>query len=135
MSLQSDVIQFLIGLGTGADTRVHDEQVPQKAPQPFVAAAFLGGNAPQTLSGARLFSRGQIQLAIFAKTAVERDTIINEIRSGFDTWRAANLTGGLLGSTRVISVRVTRSADEVPLVDGDITIKGAALDLSFMYQE
>lgn len=135
MSLQSDVIQFLIALGTGAGTRVHDEQVPQQAPMPFIATAALGGNTPETLSGTRLFARGQIRVGIFGLTATDRDSVATAVREGFDNWRAANPKGGLLGDTRVISIRLTRSSDEVSLSEGDALIKGAALDLSFMYQE
>jgi hypothetical protein len=135
MSLQSDLIQFLIDAGTGVESRVHDEQVPQKVALPFLATSLLGGSQPNTLNGVRLFSRAQIRIAVFARYALERDTIEGQIRAYLNAWIFTHRNGGLIGNTRVISIRISRSSDDVAFSDGDNLVKGAGLDLSFMYQE
>lgn len=135
MSLQSDFIQYLIALNTAAAARVHDEQVPQGLALPFVATALLTNTKPKVLSGRGLFSRSTLRLAVFGRSATERESIISSVSSDLATKTVTYPAGFTLGTTAIKSVNVSRSSDEVSLTDGDNLIKGAALDLSFMYQE
>lgn len=127
MSLQSDLIQHLVALNTSASGRVYHEQIPQKEALPVMATTELNGNRPTTLSGAGLLARSTIRLAIFARTAIEMDSIATIIRDRLREFR------GWMGDTKISSIRVETSADEVALSDGDNVIKGKGLDLFFVY--
>lgn len=134
MSLQSDLIQRLITLNSAAGTRVHDEQVPQGVALPFVALAEISGTRPTDISGRGLLRRSTIRVAVFGRTAVERDAICDAIRARHDA-TPAGLSGfrGFMGETRISSIRVETSSDEVALADGDNVIKGKGLDLFVVY--
>lgn len=127
MSLQSDLIQRLIDLATAANSRVHDEQVPQGVSLPFVALTEISGTQPVDISGTGLLRRSTTRVAVFGRSAVERDAICDAIRADLRSIR------GLVGSTNISSIRVETSADEVALADGDNVIKGKGLDLFIVY--
>lgn len=127
MSLQSNLIQKLIALNTEAAAKVYDDQVTQSIPLPFIASTQLAHSQQFTLDKKPLFSRSTIRIAIFSRTATERDAIADAIRTALVTF------SGMMGDTRVSSVRVETSADEVVLADGDNVIKGKGLDLFFVY--
>lgn len=127
MTLQSDVIQAVAALGTAALTRVFDEQVPQGAALPFMALTVLSANQPQVLNGSGLLKRATIRLAIFSRSASERDVMGDVIRATYHGFK------GTVGSTNVSSIRVEDSADSVELSDGDNIIKGKGLDLFTVY--
>jgi hypothetical protein len=127
MSLLSDLIQHVIALGTPAATRVHDEQVPQGVTLPFVALTEISGNRPVSITGAGLLRRSTVRIAVFGRTAVERDQICEALIPDLTAVR------GMMGSTNVSSIRVEISADEVALSDGDNVIKGKGLDIFVVY--
>ena len=127
MSLQSDLIQRLIALGTLAGSRVHDEQVPQGVPFPFVALAEISGYQPTDSAGVGLLRRSTIRAAVFGRTAEDRDAVCEAIRMDLKTAR------GMMGATNVSSIRVETSSDEVALADGDNVVKGKGLDLFVVY--
>jgi hypothetical protein len=127
MSLQSDLIQYLAGLGTDAGTRVHDDQVPQGVQLPFIALTEIAGNQPVDISGRGLLKRSTMRIAIFGRSAVERDAISLAIRTPLGGF------SGLIGATRFTSIRIETSADEVAMSDGDNMIKGKGLDLFSVY--
>lgn len=130
MSLQSDLIQHLIALGTAAGARVHDELVPQNVPLPFIAVAEIAGTTPTDLSGRPLLSRSTMRVAVFARSAVEREEICDALR---DVDIGLPSVRGMMGSTDVSSMRVETSADEVAMADGENVIKGKGLDLFVVY--
>jgi hypothetical protein len=131
MSLQSDLIAAIQGMSTAAGDRVHDEQVPQSVPLPFVAVTELSGTRPSDLNGVGLLRRSTMRLAIFARTAAERDTIVDVIKS--DAPAGLQAFRGALGATTVSSIRVETASGEVALADGDNVIKGKGLDLFVVY--
>lgn len=127
MSLQSDLIQFLGDLNTEAGERVFNEQIAQNAAQPVMATTELNGSRPTDISGRGLLARSTIRLAIFAKKAEQTEAIASAVRDAFQGFR------GMMGATKVSSVRVETSSDEVALSDGDTIIKGKGIDLFFVY--
>lgn len=129
MTIQSDLIQHLVGLDTAVGARVHDEQVPQGVPLPFVAIAEISGNRPTDISGRGLLRRSTQRIAIFSRSAVERDAIATQISNSFGTFTFP----GEIGDTRFTSIRVETSSDEIALSDGDNVIKGKGLDLFAVY--
>jgi len=133
MSLKSDLIQALIDLVTAAGSRVYDEQVPQGVALPFVALTEISGTRPTDISGAGLMRRSTIRLAIFTRNAVDRESISTAITDEFARQRKAGEPYRLIGSTKVSSIRVETSSDEVALADGDNVMKGKGLDLFFVY--
>ncbi len=131
MSLKSDLIQDLIDLNTAAGARIYDEQVPQATAYPFCALTEISATRPTTISGTGLLARATQRIAIFTRTAVDRESISDAIIA-----RYASRTSpfrGLLGSTQVSSIRVETSSDEVAVADGDNIAKGKGLDLFFVY--
>lgn len=127
MSLQSDLIQYIVLLNTDASTRVFHEQAEQTAVLPFIATTEISGSRPTDLSGRGLLARSQIRLALFATKAQQTEAMATAIRAALGGFR------GMLGDTQVASVRVETSSDEVSLSDGDTIVKGKALDLFFVY--
>lgn len=127
MTLQSDLIQSLITLDTLAGNRVFDDQVMQSVPFPFIAMTVLTANRTLTLRAEPLFKRATIRVAIFARSAVDRDVIADELRTAYHGFK------GMIGTTDVSSIRVEDSSDSVELADGDNLIKGKGLDLFFVY--
>lgn len=127
MSLQSDLIQFLSDLSTAAGDKIFHEQIDQTATPPFLATTELNGARPTDLSGRGLLNRSTIRLAIFAKTGEQTESIATAVRLALSGFR------GMMGETRVSSVRVETSSDEVALSDGDRIVKGKGLDLFFVY--
>ncbi len=127
--LQSDLIQRLQTLGTGAAARIYHQEVPQGVALPFVATGRISGSQPTTLTGESLLSRATIRIAVFAALYSDAEPIETAIRNHFRGFR------GYLGSTRIEAVRVENASDEVSFVDGDRIIKGIPLDLVFVYQE
>lgn len=127
MSLQSDLIQHLIDLGTAAASRVHDDQVPQGVPLPFIAITEISGSQPTDIAGNGLLRRSTTRLAVFSRLATERDAICDAVSTSLKSVR------GLVGSTNISSIRVETSADEVALADGDNVMKGKGLDLFIVY--
>lgn len=127
MSLQSDLIQWLIDLNTDAAGRIFQDQVDQGADRPLIATTEINGNRPSTLDGRGLLNRSTIRISIFAKKAEQTESIATQIRIGLNNYR------GYMGSTRLSSVRVETSSDEVALSDGDNIVKGKGLDLFFLY--
>jgi hypothetical protein len=129
MTVQSDLIQYIAGLATAAGERIHDEQVPQKVPLPFVAIAEISGNRPTDISGKGLLKRSTQRIAIFSRSADERDTISFAISEAMRLLQEAAGGAFSIGATRFTSIRVETSSDEVALADGDNVIKGKGLDL------
>jgi hypothetical protein len=129
MSLESDLIQRVIAMGTLAGAKVYDRQVPQGVQTPFVALTKISGNTPTTLDGRALLSRATVRVAIFGRSATDEQSIAAVVRATFNGFR------GFIGATRVNSLRVEDAAAEVALSDGDNVVKGTGLDLFFLYQE
>lgn len=133
MTVQSDLIQYLGALGTAADSRVYDEQVPQGAPLPFIAIGEISGNRPTDISGKGLLRRSTQRAAIFSRSAVERDAIASAVAEAFRAMQEGASGAFDLGATRCTSIRVETSADEIALSDGDNVIKGKGLDLFLVF--
>jgi hypothetical protein len=133
MSLKSDLIQALIDLSTDAAGRIYDEVVPQGVAFPFCALTELAATRPATIGGVGLMRRSTIRVAMFARTAPEREAISTAITAEYSAPRPPGQPVKLVGSTRVSSIRVEASSDEVALADGDNVIKGKGLDLFFVY--
>lgn len=133
MTIQSDLIQYIAGLGTAVATRVHDEQVPQGTPFPFAAVAEITGNRPVDISGKGLLRRSTQRIAIFSRSASERDAIAASISDAFTTLQQSTSGAFLIGSTQFTSIRIETSSDEVALADGDNVVKGKGLDLFAVY--
>jgi hypothetical protein len=131
VTLQADLIAAIQTLGTAAESRVHDEQVPQGVQLPFVALTELSGTQPMDISGRGLLRRSTIRLAVFARSAVERDAVAETIRARAPAGLQA--FSGLMGSTKVSSIRIEPASGEVALSDGDNVIKGKGLDLFIVY--
>jgi hypothetical protein len=129
VSIQSDLIQYIVSLGTAASTRVHDEQVPQNVPLPFMAIAEISGNRPTDISGKGLLQRSTQRIAIFSRSSSERDAIAKAISDAIRALQEASQGSFLIGATRFTSIRVETSSDEIALSDGDNVIKGKGLDL------
>lgn len=127
MSLQSDLIQAIQALATAAGQRVYDELVPPGVPLPFVATTMLTQTQELTLSANGLFRRATVRVAVFSRTALERDAISAMIRSAYHGFK------GTIGTVDVSSIRVEDSSDDVELSDGDSIIKGKGLDLFTVY--
>lgn len=129
MTIQSDLIQYIVALDTAAGARVHDEQVPQNVPLPFMAIAEITGTRPTDISGKGLLQRSTQRIAVFSRNASERDVIAKAIRDALSALQEASQGAFLIGATRFTSIRVETSSDEVALSDGDNVIKGKGLDL------
>ena len=127
MSLQSDLIQAVIALATPAGSRVYDELVPAGVALPFIACSVLTQTQELTLSATGLFKRATVRVAVFSRTALERDGICNTLRTTYHGFK------GAIGNTVVSSIRVEDSSDDVELSDGDSIIKGKGLDLFTVY--
>src|SRR4029079_10994807 len=112
---------------TAAGTRVHDELVPAGVPLPFVALTVSTQTQELTLNAQGLFKRATVRVAVFSKTALERDVLATEIRTAYHGFK------GTIGTTNVSSIRVEDSSDDVELADGDSIIKGKGLDLFTVY--
>lgn len=133
MSLKSDLIQSLIDLSTAAGSRIYDEQVPQGVALPFCALTEISATRPTDLGGTGLMKRSTVRVAIFTRTAPDRESISTAITDEYAAPRPPGQPFKLLGSTRVSSIRVETSSDEVAFADGDNVQKGKGLDLFFVY--
>lgn len=125
--IDSNLIQWLRGLGTAAGDRVHAAVLPQQTQYPAVAVTRISGSIERDLSGEEIGRRAQFRIDVYGSRYDDLSPA-QVIRDALDGFR------GVMGTTRVFFAQID-SFQDVSEEDGDRKIRHLVHDVSFTYTE
>jgi hypothetical protein len=125
--IDQDLVAYLAGLGTSADTRVYTGNAPQNADYPFIVVRRTGGSQPKTLGSRTLFQRSEFSVNVITDNYAEAYPTSNTIVDALKNYR------GDMGDTTIETSRCTLFPTDQSEIEGDKVTRWVAMSFLFMH--